>query len=109
MLCAEFPDEPSSDDPDLPADLEGFFNATPADAEGNVLTDPAQWADPRMIEHPRVALIDTDTGRVISTWDRVACSRNVDYEPLVDPDWPPSSTAIVDMDTGALVDMYRRS
>lgn len=101
-LCAELP---ASSTPQSGGDLEGFFNATPADAEGHVLTDPADWLDPRMIEHPRVALVDTDTGAVISTYDRVVCSVEAVYVPEPDAGWPPGSTAIVDMDTHEVLDM----
>lgn len=105
-LCAEFPPVGQAD----PRDLEGWFNATPADADGNVITDPAQWPDPLLAAHPRVALVDTDSGAVISTYDRVACSvDDPTYVPTVDPSWPADSTAIVDMDTGELLDMHPRS
>lgn len=101
-LCAELP---ASSTPTSGRDLEGFFNPTPADAEGHVLTDPADWLDPRMIEHPRVALVDTDTGAVISTYDRVVCSVEAADVPEPDAGWPPGSTAIVDMDTHEVLDV----
>jgi hypothetical protein len=92
--CAEFPPVGP-----LPGDLEGWWNGTPADADGNVVTDPELWpAEPR--EHPRVALVDTDTGAPVSTWDRVACGPDPDYAPVPQVDWPAGSVAIVDMDTG---------
>ncbi len=104
-LCAEFPPARQAD----PGDLEGWFNAAPANADGSVITDPAQWPDPRLVAHPRVALVDTDTGAVISTYDRIACSvDDPTYAPTLDPSWPTGSTAIVDMDTGELLDMQQR-
>lgn len=101
-LCAQFPGGSTS-----PGDLEGFFNATPADEHGRVLTDPSRW-DTRLREHPRVALVEVDTGRVVSTYDRVSCT--VDdpayVPPPADPAWPSGGTAVVDMDTGATIDVH---
>ena len=107
-MCAVFP-APASP---LPGDIEGFWNATPADANGNVLTDPAQW--PALLrEHPRVALVDTATGSVISTWDRIACGPDPDFVPAplgsgpggptAPASWPAGSVAVVDMDTGEMI------
>ncbi|RMI12542.1 hypothetical protein [Cellulomonas triticagri] len=85
--------------------MEGWFNATPADAEGNVLSDPVDWRDPRMLEHPRVALVDAATVEVISTYDRIACSSDVSYVPTPGSSWPEVGTVIVDMDTGEVVEI----
>lgn len=96
--CAEFPAVG-----ELPGDVEGWWSSSPADAQGNILRDPAEWpAAPR--EHPRVALVDTDTGAVISTWDRIACGPDPTFVPTRKPDWPAHSVAVVDMDTGETVD-----
>ena len=65
---------------------------SPADADANVLWDPALWpAEPR--EHPRVALVDTATGSVISTWDRIACGPDPDFVPTPLSSGPSGPTA----------------
>jgi hypothetical protein len=92
-LCAEFPQ----------GDVEGWWNAAPADENGNVIDDPALWPEERITEHPRVALVATDTGAVISTWDRVACGQDNDYQPALQEDWPKGAIVIVDMDTNELL------
>lgn len=99
--CAEFPPRAPS-----PGDAyEGWWNSTPADADGNVVTAPALWPEPER-SHPRVALVATDTGDVLSTWDRVACGPAPGYVPTPRADWPPSSIAVVDMDTGETVGTF---
>ncbi|NMR18656.1 hypothetical protein [Cellulomonas fimi] len=99
-LCAEFP--PAGP---VPGDVEGWWNATPADEDGTVIEDPARWPEAKMAEHPRVALVATDTGDVISTWDRVACGQDTSYRPLLQDDWPQGAIVIVDMDTNELLDV----
>lgn len=96
-LCAEFPPVGP-----LPGDVEGWWSSSPADAEANILTDPADWPDePR--EHPRVALVAVDTGEVISTWDRVVCGPDPHFVPEVRPDWPAGRVVAVDMDSGEML------
>ena len=95
--CAEFPATGS-----LPGDVEGWWNSSPADAQANILQDPGLWpAEPR--EHPRVALVDTDTATVISTYDRIACGPDPHFVPRTQADWPPHSVAVVDIDTGKTI------
>lgn len=96
--CAEFPPVGP-----MPGDVEGWWNGTPADENGNVIEDPALWPDERIMEHPRVALVATDTGAVISTWDRLACGQDDAYQATVQDDWPKGAIVIVDMDTNELL------
>ncbi|GAA3817529.1 hypothetical protein CSO01_30250 [Cellulomonas soli] len=96
-LCAEFHVTDSA-----PGDVEGWWSSSPADADGNVLTDPARWPE-QLREHPRVALVDTDTGAVISSWDRATCGPDDTYAPVPSADWPTGSIAVVDMDTGETI------
>lgn len=100
-LCAEFPPREAM----FPAGrLEGWWNATPADPRtGAALADPAEWEDARMREHPRVAVVDTQSGSW-STWDRTNCGEALEYAAVVGPDWPSLSYAIVDIDSGELLD-----
>lgn len=94
-LCAEFPPQTPR-----PGDLEGWWSSTPADAQGNVLTDPADWpAQPR--EHPRVAVEDVATGRVVSTWDRRTCGPIPDFRPP--SGLSGSGVAVLDADTGEVL------
>lgn len=100
-LCAEFPPQPPT-----PGDPEGWWSSTPADANGNVLTDPAQWPA-QLRDHPRTVVLDPATGRVISSWDRRTCG------PI--PDFPApsglSGTGIVvlDADSGAVLERFPAS
>ncbi len=103
--CAEFP---AADSPMQygPGDIyEGWWNSSPADENANILRDPAQWPA-RVREHPRVALVSTDTAQILSTWDRVACGPAPDYVPTPQADWPAGSVAVVDMDTGETVGTF---
>jgi hypothetical protein len=95
-MCAEFPSSRSYGD--------GWFNATPAAPDGTVLLDPDDW--PAMIrEHPRVALVDADTGALLSTWDRVACTDSIPgYQvPERTAEWEPGTTVVLDADTGEVL------
>ena len=97
-LCAEFPPRMPQED-----NLEGWWNGTPADEDGHVQHDPAQWPDV-LREHPAVAVLDGDTGSVASTWDRRTCGPLADF---VSPVAPDSSTAgtwvVVDALTGEVL------
>ena len=72
---------------------------------------PGVPAEPR--EHPRVALVDTATGSVVSTWDRIACGPDPDFVPAplssgpsgptAPVSWPAGSIAVVDMDTNEMI------
>ena len=96
-LCAEFPPRPP-----VEGDLEGWWNGTPADAGGNVLTDPASW--PALVrEHPRTALIDAASGRVISTWDRRVCGPIPGF--IAPQGLTGDVPVLVDADTGAVLGM----
>lgn len=98
-LCAELPPAGA-----LPGDLEGWWNGAPADADGTVLHDPADWpAEPR--DHPRVATVDVDSGTVISLYDRTTCtSDSTGYvPPEPGPEWSAGSTVVLDADTGEVL------
>ncbi|PYG00213.1 hypothetical protein SAMN05216184_104153 [Georgenia satyanarayanai] len=100
-LCAELP---SRETPFAADRLEGWWNATPADAlTGGALADPADWGDARMREHPRVAVVDTQSGYWV-TWDRTICGATDEYAPTIEPDWPPLSYVVVDIDSGELLE-----
>lgn len=104
--CAEFPVQQG----DGTGDYEGWWNGSPADAEANVLTDPADW--PAIVrDHPRTIVVDTSTGQVVSAWDRLACDTFTPVAPPADPTWPADSIVVLDADTGAVVDSFpqRRS
>lgn len=100
-LCAEFP---SRETPFAADRLEGWWNATPADPQtGETVVDPAEWTDARMREHPRVAVVDTQSGYWV-TWDRTICGATDEYGPTTEPDWPPLSYVVVDIDSGELLE-----
>lgn len=103
-LCAEFP----VGMPYQAGDSEGWWSSSPADADANIIEDPARWpSEPR--EHPRVALVDTDSLAVISTWDRVTCGPASDYTPAPATDWPPGSVVVVDIDSGDVLQVLEPS
>lgn len=101
VLCAEFP--PQADG--APGDAEGWWNGAPADADGNVIEDPKLWPDPRLREHPRVAIVAAD-GDVIATYDRLACGSDSDFVPDPQADWPADRILVLDMDTGEVLHDY---
>jgi hypothetical protein len=96
--CAEFPavGGPSG------GDVEGWWSSSPADAQGNILRDPTLWP-PEPREHPRVALVDTDTAAVLSTWDRIACGPDPGFVATAQAGWPAHAVALVDMGTGETI------
>lgn len=98
VLCAEFP--PSR------APGDGWWNASPATADGAVVRDSSDWPDPRPREHPRVVLVDVDEGVVLSAWDRVACDDDIPgyVPPAPGPGWEPGTIVVLDADTGELLD-----
>lgn len=100
-LCAEFPATTTG-----PRDLEGWWSSTPANPDGSVIHDPADWVEPRMREHPRVAVLDVATAAVISTWDRRTCAADPAYVPTRTDAWPSPDDAnrvVVDMDSGEVL------
>lgn len=103
-LCAEFPPvEPSGH-----GDLEGWWSSTPANPDGSVIEDPADWPEPKMVEHPRTAVIDVESGEVLSTWDRTTCTDDPGYVPVPNEQWPAVTDdrrefVVVDMDSGEVV------
>lgn len=99
-LCAEFPPAPA-----LPGDVEGWWSSTPTDAGGNAITDPSVWPNALMREHPRVALVRTGTGAVISTWDRKVCGPDPSFRPAKTAAWPADAVVAIDMDTGAVLEV----
>ncbi|MBO1752492.1 hypothetical protein J4G33_11835 [Actinotalea sp. BY-33] len=100
-LCAEFPASGSGDGPDF----EGWWNSTPADADGKVIHDPERWPT-QLRDHPRVAVVRTDPLEVISTWDRVVCGPDETFAPDPSVDWTADGIVLVDMDTGETLDTF---
>ncbi|HEY0186692.1 MAG TPA: hypothetical protein VGC67_04320 [Cellulomonas sp.] len=101
-LCAEFPAVAATGH----GDLEGWWSSSPADADGSIIEDPDDWPDPRLREHPRVAVVDVASGAVISTWDRTTCGDDPDYVAVRTDEWPTAEEAgsvVLDMDTGEVL------
>ena len=103
-LCAEFPPVASSGHDDL----EGWWSATPANPDGSIIEDPAAWPDRRMVRHPRTAVVDVESGEVLSTWDRTTCTDDPAFVPVPDDQWPAVTDdarelVVVDMDTNEVV------
>lgn len=102
-MCAEFPPvEPSGR-----GGSEGWWSSSPADADGNILTDPADWP-PIVRDHPRTAVVDTRDLVVIETWDRYACGPVADYTLPTDISWPEAAVVVLDVDTGQIVEAFPR-
>lgn len=97
--CAEFPAGSAPPGPDF----EGWWSSSPADADGNILTDPADWPA-QMREHPRTALVDAATGRVVSTWDRLACGPIPDF--TAPSQLTGSQIVVLDADTGEVLQAF---
>ncbi|MFI2105094.1 hypothetical protein ACH436_17505 [Isoptericola sp. NPDC019693] len=107
-LCATLPSSVAgTNEPGEPdGGYEGWFNGTPSDAEGKVLTDPADWPD-EMREHPRVALVNTWSNTVVASYDRVRCGEVEGWEvPQDTSGWPEGSLVVVDVSTGEVVEHF---
>lgn len=103
-LCAEFPPVP----PTGKGDLEGWWSSTPANPDGSVIEDPADWPEPKMVAHPRTAVVDVESGEVLSTWDRTTCTDAPGFAPVPDEQWPAVTDdarelVVVDMDSNEVV------
>jgi hypothetical protein len=103
-LCAEFPPVP----PTGRGDLEGWWSSTPANPDGSVIEDPADWPEPKMVAHPRTAVVDVESGEVLSTWDRTTCSGDPSFVPVPNDQWPAITRdsrefVVVDMDSHEVV------
>ena len=97
-MCAEFPAAPPSG-----PEYEGWWSSSPADADGGILTDPADWP-PIMREHPQTTIIDTRTGKVLETFDRYACGPIVGYLVPAELELPPDAVVVVDAITGEILE-----
>lgn len=97
-MCAEFPATDSGG-----PEYEGWWSASPADADGNILIDPADWP-PIMREHPQTAMIDTRTGKVLVTYDRYSCGPVADYTVPAGLELPPDAVVVVDAITGDILE-----
>lgn len=96
-LCATLP---SGSD----GTYEGWFNSTPADAEGRIITDPQEWPD-EIREHPSVVLVNTWTNQVVASYDRVDCGPVEGWQlPLDTSTWPSESVVVVDASTNEVVE-----
>lgn len=103
-LCAEFPQMKATGK----GDLEGWWSSTPANPDGSVIENPADWPEPKMAQHPRTAVIDVESGEVLSTWDRTTCTDDPDFVPVPNELWPAVTDdmrefVVVDMDTNEVV------
>jgi len=98
--CAEFPVATGTG-----PDYEGWWSSSPADAEANILENPDDWP-PMMRDHPQTALVSTNTHRVVSTWDRLACGPIPGYVSPEGTDWPPDSVVVLDATTGEVVHSF---
>ncbi|QDB79860.1 hypothetical protein FE251_11100 [Georgenia wutianyii] len=97
-LCAELPAQPQP----MPVErFDGWWNADPT--SGQAALDPAEWPDPRMREHPRVAVVDTQSGGW-TTWDRTICGQSDEFSPVIEKGWPDLSYVVVDLDTGEVLE-----
>ncbi|GAB6940269.1 hypothetical protein JCM11754A_37960 [Isoptericola variabilis] len=108
-LCAVLPSSLAGTD-DVPGQpdggYEGWFNSTPADADGKPLRDPADWPE-QMREHPRVALVNTWSDTVVASYDRVRCGEVEGWQlPDDTSDWPRESVVVVDVSTGEVVEHF---
>lgn len=95
----------------LPAGIagpyEGWFNSTPALPDGSVATDAEDFPDD-IREHPRVVLVNTWSGEVVASYDRVRCGRVDGWEvPDEASSWPEHSIVVVDATTGDVVEHFR--
>ncbi|WP_155859494.1 hypothetical protein [Cellulomonas sp. KRMCY2] len=97
--CAEFPPGVAAEG----RDYEGWWSSSPADESSAILQDPEDWPQ-QMRDHLRTALVDVQTAEVLSTYDRVSCSRIEDFSPAPASDWPETGVVVLDADTGEVLE-----
>lgn len=100
-LCTELPEDERG-----PEEFEGWWssNLLLESGEGNILY-PLEWPESQVLQHPRIALVEVDSGRVIAAYDRIACGQDKTYQPVLDDSWPEGSVVVVDMDTNELLEV----
>ncbi|WP_166844888.1 hypothetical protein [Isoptericola sp. BMS4] len=99
-LCATLPAA-------IAGPYEGWFNGTPALPDGSVVTETEDFPDV-IREHPRVVLVNTWSGEVVASYDRVRCGRVDGWEaPDEASSWPEHSVVVVDATTGDVVEHFR--
>jgi hypothetical protein len=83
--------------------FEGWWNSTPADADGGY-ADPSTWPK-EILQHPATAQVVTDTGAVIEVCDR---GTGLDAEGYTAPKghqgWPKHRVVLLDARTGKLLE-----
>ncbi|MFC8733217.1 hypothetical protein ACFT5B_12230 [Luteimicrobium sp. NPDC057192] len=93
---------PVTIDGDEVGGFEGWWNSTPADADGNY-ADPSTW-EPWIAEHPATAEVATDTGLALEVCDRGTGFDTAGYRaPQDHHGWPPHSVVLLDARTGKLL------
>jgi len=95
--------KPATIDGDQVGGFEGWWNSTPADADGNY-ADPSTW-EPQMVEHPATAEVATDTGVALEVCDRGTGFDTAGYRaPKDHHGWPRHSVVLLDARTGKLLE-----
>ncbi|MGC5168910.1 hypothetical protein [Luteimicrobium sp. DT211] len=83
--------------------FEGWWNSTPADADGGY-AEPSTW-EPVMLEHPATAQVVTDTGAAIEVCDRGTGFDTESYRaPKSRSGWPKHGVVLLDARTGKLLE-----
>lgn len=82
--------------------FEGWWNSTPADADGGY-ADPSTWPK-EILEHPATAQVVTDTGAVLEICDRGTGFDTAGYRaPKDHSGWPAHRVVLLDARTGKLL------
>jgi len=101
-LCDE--GTPVTVDGDEVGGFEGWWNSTPADADGND-ADPSTWPK-EMLEHPATAQVVAATGHVLEVCDRGTGFDAATYRAPQDRrGWPRHGVVLLDARTGKLLEV----
>ena len=88
------------------AGFEGWWNSTPADADGGY-ADPSTWPK-EILQHPTTAQVVTDTGAVLEVCDRDTGFDAAGYEaPKNHHRWPAHRVVLLDARTGEVLQVLR--
>ncbi|WP_069385923.1 hypothetical protein [Cellulosimicrobium cellulans] len=81
--------------------LEGWWNGTPANADGGML--PVEEWPQQILDHPATVTLETVDGTVLESFDRRTCTGVTDYVPPPLDQLPPDAIVVLDAQTGEVL------
>lgn len=81
--------------------IEGWWNSTPSDIEGNELPVD-QWPQ-EILDHPATVQLDTRDGRVLESFDRRTCGEITNYVSPPLAELPANAIVVLDAESGEVL------